>query len=220
VKALIPDKSSDILVHFGDTDFLDRYHKYQAHLAEWRTQYPKLSSVDMRYDRQVVLEMQPGSAVPAGAASNVKPVADVKDPAVASKPVGAGLKPAGVKSPVVAGKTPTSVAKSAASTATHVPVVKSAAGPKSAPGVKSGNGAVTATVPAAASAAQAKPVVASNESHWVTSSKGSGVSKTAAAKGKAGKPVVKTPAKATSKTAAKTGHASTALHPVGPGVKQ
>ena len=67
VKALIPDKSADILVHFGDTDFLERYHKYQAHLAEWRTQYPKLASVDMRYDRQVVLEMQPGSAIPAGA---------------------------------------------------------------------------------------------------------------------------------------------------------
>ena len=64
VKALIPDKDADILVHFGDTDFLDRYQKYEAHLAEWRTQYPKLSSVDMRYDRQVVLEMQAGSAVP------------------------------------------------------------------------------------------------------------------------------------------------------------
>ena len=64
VKALIPDTNADILVHFGDTDYLGRYQKYKAHLAEWRTQYPKLSSVDMRYDRQVVLEMQPGSTVP------------------------------------------------------------------------------------------------------------------------------------------------------------
>lgn len=64
VKALIPDRGTDVLVHFGDSDYLDRYRKYEAHLAEWRAQYPKLSSVDMRYERQVVLEMQPGTAVP------------------------------------------------------------------------------------------------------------------------------------------------------------
>jgi cell division protein FtsQ len=62
VKALIPDDSKDVLVHFGDTDFMDRYRKFEEHLAEWRTQYPALSSVDMRYERQVVLEMQPGAA--------------------------------------------------------------------------------------------------------------------------------------------------------------
>ena len=64
VKALIPDRGVDVLVYFGNSDYLDRYRKYEAHLAEWRAQYPKLSSVDMRYERQVVLEMQPGTAVP------------------------------------------------------------------------------------------------------------------------------------------------------------
>jgi cell division protein FtsQ len=64
VKALIPDHSNDILVHFGDTDFLERYRRFEEHLPEWRITYPKLSSVDMRYERQVVLEMQAGSAVP------------------------------------------------------------------------------------------------------------------------------------------------------------
>ncbi|HEV2710258.1 MAG TPA: FtsQ-type POTRA domain-containing protein [Edaphobacter sp.] len=72
VKALIPDDGKDVLVHFGDTDFLDRYRKFEAHLAEWRTQYPALSSVDMRYERQVVLEMQPGAA---GAATATLPSA-------------------------------------------------------------------------------------------------------------------------------------------------
>ena len=69
VKAIIPDAGStgaDILVHFGEERFLERYHQYQEHLAEWRTQYPKLASVDMRYERQVVLEMQPGTPVPSG----------------------------------------------------------------------------------------------------------------------------------------------------------
>jgi cell division protein FtsQ len=62
VRALIPDQGKDVLVHFGDTDFLNRYRRYEEHLAEWRSQYPALWSVDMRYERQVVLEMQPGSA--------------------------------------------------------------------------------------------------------------------------------------------------------------
>ena len=69
VKAIIPDAGSagaDILVHFGEERFLERYRQYENHLAEWRTQYPKLASVDMRYERQVVLEMQPGSPVPSG----------------------------------------------------------------------------------------------------------------------------------------------------------
>ena len=78
VKALIPDGSADILVHFGDTDFLARYQKFQDHLHEWLTDHPKLASVDMRYDRQVVLEMQPSaptiSAASIAAASLTKAV--------------------------------------------------------------------------------------------------------------------------------------------------
>ncbi len=70
VKALIPDHSSDVLVHFGEDDFLGRYRRYEQHLAEWRTVYPRLSAVDMRYERQVVLEMQPGSGVPMTSSTN------------------------------------------------------------------------------------------------------------------------------------------------------
>jgi cell division protein FtsQ len=62
VQALIPDHSTEILVHFGEDNFLDRYRRFKEHLGEWRTLYPKLSSVDMRYERQVVLQMPPGSA--------------------------------------------------------------------------------------------------------------------------------------------------------------
>jgi cell division protein FtsQ len=69
VKALIPDHSNEILVHFGEEDFLDRYRRFKEHLPEWRTVYPKLSSVDMRYERQVVLEMQQGVGVPAPSAN-------------------------------------------------------------------------------------------------------------------------------------------------------
>ena len=85
VRALIFDKDADILVHFGDGDFLDRYHSFQSHLAEWRQQYPHLSSVDMRYPRQVVLEMQPGSsAEPANATADT--TADHQAPVSGSVP--------------------------------------------------------------------------------------------------------------------------------------
>lgn len=57
VWALLPAEGSDIQVHFGDSDFLERYHSYQQHLPEWRQQYPHLTSVDMRYENQVVLDM-------------------------------------------------------------------------------------------------------------------------------------------------------------------
>jgi len=76
VKALIPDTSgTDILVHFGEEKFLERYRQYQQHLAEWRAQYPKLASVDMRYERQVVLEMQAGTAPPVSPANAVSDAA-------------------------------------------------------------------------------------------------------------------------------------------------
>ena len=62
VKALVTLGGSDLLVHFGDEQFLHRFESLQKHLPEWRTQYPKLASADMRYERQVVLEMQGGAA--------------------------------------------------------------------------------------------------------------------------------------------------------------
>ena len=64
VKALVTSGNSDILVHFGDENFLPRYQAFERHLPEWRTQYPKLASAEMRYERQVVLEMQPDGNAP------------------------------------------------------------------------------------------------------------------------------------------------------------
>ena len=64
VKALVASGGTDILVHFGDEQFLERYHEFQQHLPEWKQQYPKLASADMRYERQVVLEMTPGTGTP------------------------------------------------------------------------------------------------------------------------------------------------------------
>lgn len=60
-RVLMPEQGADILAHFGDEQFLQRYQRYKGHIAEWRQQYPNLSAVDLRYDTQVVLEMAPGA---------------------------------------------------------------------------------------------------------------------------------------------------------------
>ena len=77
VKALLPDNGVDVLVHFGDRDYLQRYQRYMQNLPDWKTRYPKLASVDMRYEREVVLEITPGATVPvaaeASAAAPAKP---------------------------------------------------------------------------------------------------------------------------------------------------
>jgi cell division protein FtsQ len=77
VKALVTSDDTDVLVHFGDQDFLARYKSFEEHLPEWRQQYPKLASADMRYEDQIVLEMQKGSNVPlAGDTTDAAPAND------------------------------------------------------------------------------------------------------------------------------------------------
>lgn len=85
-RLLMPEQGTDILAHFGEDRFLDRYQRYKAHIAEWRQQYPHLAAVDLRYDQQVVLEMQPGSSSPQTAvdADSGKPAA--VPPAASSVP--------------------------------------------------------------------------------------------------------------------------------------
>jgi cell division protein FtsQ len=62
-KVLMPEQGGDILAHFGEDQFLERYQRYKAHISEWRQQYPKLAAVDLRYEQQVVLEMAAGTNV-------------------------------------------------------------------------------------------------------------------------------------------------------------
>lgn len=102
VRAVVQDKGGEVMVHFGEDHFLDRYKKFEEHLQEWRGLYPHLASVDMRYDRQVVLEMQPGTAAPVvndqqAETDPVKPAATPSASAPshsAKKPVGKGKKAA------------------------------------------------------------------------------------------------------------------------------
>jgi cell division protein FtsQ len=123
-RVLMPEPGNDILAHFGEERFLERYQRYKKHIAEWRQQYPKLASVDLRYDSQVVLEMSPG----AGASESVaaEPSAAKPDEAAnaapgASKPSpGQPIQPTNAQSAV---KPPLAADASSATTA---PVSKTA----------------------------------------------------------------------------------------------
>jgi len=104
VKALIPDQSNEVLVHFGEDSFLERYKKFEEHLPEWRAQYPHLASADMRYERQVVLEMKLGSDAPA--AANATGAPEKPDDAQKSASAPAAAKPAAPARPAASKSMP------------------------------------------------------------------------------------------------------------------
>jgi cell division protein FtsQ len=97
-RVLMPEQGADILAHFGDEQFLMRYQRYKAHIAEWRQQYPRLAAVDLRYEEQVVLEMAPGSG-PSVTAGNGK---SSGDQAGAAGPVNPSKPSAGTRSDAAA----------------------------------------------------------------------------------------------------------------------
>ena len=55
VKIVPNDAQGDVLVHLGSSNYLDRYKIYQSHIREWRQQFSKLESVDLRYDNQIIV---------------------------------------------------------------------------------------------------------------------------------------------------------------------
>jgi len=55
VKATTSDPAGAVLIHLGNEQFLERYKVYMAHVQEWRQQFHKLESVDLRYDRQIIV---------------------------------------------------------------------------------------------------------------------------------------------------------------------
>ncbi len=55
VKATVTDPNGAVLVHLGTSNFLERFKIYVAHVQEWRTQFQKLESVDLRWDHQVIV---------------------------------------------------------------------------------------------------------------------------------------------------------------------
>ncbi len=55
VKVLAADANGDVLVHLGSGNYLQRYKTYVTHVQQWRQQFDKLESVDLRYDGQIIV---------------------------------------------------------------------------------------------------------------------------------------------------------------------
>ncbi len=95
-RVIMPEQGTDILAHFGEDHFLERFQRYKAHIAEWRQQYPKLAEVDLRYDQQVVLQMTDGAHTPPSQMSQLQePSAEVESPK--PSPVKPEVKPVPLK---------------------------------------------------------------------------------------------------------------------------
>src|SRR3954465_9236654 len=85
LKVRVNDPHGDVLVELGSSEYLKRYKTYVTHVQEWRQQFQKLESVNLRYDNQVIvnpdMEGKPkqaalsASVAKAAAAAGVKPAA-------------------------------------------------------------------------------------------------------------------------------------------------
>ena len=85
LKVRVNDPQGDVLVELGSADYLKRYKTYVSHVQQWRQQFQKLESVNLRYDNQVIVNpdmegkpRQPAlsaSAAKVAAAAGVKPAA-------------------------------------------------------------------------------------------------------------------------------------------------
>src|SRR5579862_3450366 len=85
LKVRVNDPAGDVLVEMGSSDYLKRYKTYVSHAQEWRQQFQKLESVNLRYDNQVIVnpDMEDApkkaqltlAAAKAAAAAGVKPAA-------------------------------------------------------------------------------------------------------------------------------------------------
>ena len=67
VKVTVSDPAGAVLLHLGSSNFLERYKIYIAHAAEWRAQFQKLESVDLRFDRQIIVNPETRTPAPAPA---------------------------------------------------------------------------------------------------------------------------------------------------------
>ncbi len=84
VKVRANDPSGEVLVHLGASDYLRRYKIYVSHAREWRQQFDKLESVDLRYENQIIVNPDLEGTAKRAALS----------PAAAKTAIAAGVKPA------------------------------------------------------------------------------------------------------------------------------
>ena len=173
VKVLASDASGEVLVHLGSGNYLQRYKTYVTHVLQWRQQFDKLESVDLRYDGQIIvnpdldgmtrLPALTPAAAKAAMAAGVKSAAIVnyekyvaspaaKNPAAAKKDTAKkDTKMAATAKPKPASHAPAVHAAAVRRPPTHHPVAKQ-------PTLKQGAVKQAALKQAAAKPAAAKPI--------------------------------------------------------------
>lgn len=139
VKVLTNDSDGEVLVHLGSSNYLDRYKIYVGHLREWRQQFPKLESVDLRYDRQIIVNPDlhgtpaqtplSAKAVKAALAAGVKPAILVQHELVKPKPAQQTVHIAKATKPPVVTKAPVKTAAKRPAAKWHPVAHKAAAHP-------------------------------------------------------------------------------------------
>ncbi len=97
VKVVVADPNGEVLVHLGSGNYLQRYKTYVTHVQQWRQQFDKLESVDLRYDGQIIVNpdlegiRRPAALTPAAAKAamlaGVKPAAIVNYEKYVTHPV-------------------------------------------------------------------------------------------------------------------------------------
>jgi cell division protein FtsQ len=60
VRITVSDPAGAVLVHLGSDQFLERFKIYLSHAGEWRQQFQKLESVDLRYEGQIIVNPDSG----------------------------------------------------------------------------------------------------------------------------------------------------------------
>src|ERR1051326_8405446 len=89
LKVRVNDPAGDVLVELGNSDYLRRYKTYVSHVQEWRHQFQKLDSVNLRYDNQVIvnpdMEGMPKQAALTAAAARAAAAAGVKPAALVAR---------------------------------------------------------------------------------------------------------------------------------------
>lgn len=89
LKVRVNDPGGDVLLELGSSDYLKRYKIYVAHVREWRQQFQKLESVNLRYDNQVIvnpeMEGKPKSPGLSATRANAAAAAGVRSAALVTR---------------------------------------------------------------------------------------------------------------------------------------
>jgi cell division protein FtsQ len=115
VKVQANNPDGEVLVHLGSSNYLERYKVYVSHVQEWRQQFNRVESVDLRYDHQIIVNPDLGGVAP------LPPIS----PKAAKAAMAAGVKNAALIHHVVLSRSGTAAPnKTASATATVKTVSK------------------------------------------------------------------------------------------------